>query len=285
MKKLGLGTVNFGMKYGLDQELSQSEINDILNLANQNGIKLLDTARDYGQSEEKIRQFCEKRISNFYISTKISKIKPEQNLKQSIEDSLTKSLKALCKNSIDIFSLHQSDSFILENPNFWMIIDDLKNKNRIKKFGISVYDIDDVTQLSKIILQQIDVIQIPLNFIDRRFESILDLIRNSGIQIIVRSIYLRGILAQELSEIKDYQIRSYCNELFQKNPHLKQYSLKEIAFNYAYFNSKVDNIIIGVSSINDLLEALKFSESEAIEFSNIIWPKELPRDVYDPRKW
>jgi len=285
MKKLGLGTVNFGMKYGLDQELNQSQINAILNVASQNGIKLLDTARDYGHSEIKIGLFSEKYSSDFYISTKINKIKPELDLKGSIEDSLTRSLIDLQVDSIDLLYLHQSDPFILEDTGFWILIDDFKNKNKIKKFGISVYDIEELAQWNNTMLSQIDVIQIPYNLIDRRFDAKLDIIRSLGIQIIVRSIYLRGILAQEVSDIKDFQIKSYLKDLFQKNPKLRRYSLKEIAFNYAYFNPKVDNIIVGVSSVNDLIEAIKYSESEAIDFNGIVWPKDLHRDVYDPRKW
>jgi aryl-alcohol dehydrogenase-like predicted oxidoreductase len=246
---------------------------------------LLDTAREYGQSEEKIGFFCENEHSEFYVSTKIMKIQPENNLIQDIEVSLSKSLNALRKDSIDLLSLHQSDAFIINNPNFWILIDELKNKNKIKKFGISIYDVEEFTQLDESMLSHIDDVQIPLNLIDRRFETIIDYMRSLGIQIIVRSIYLRGILAQKINDIKNYQIKSYCEDFFIKNPHLKQYSLKEIAFNYVHFNPKIDHIIVGVSSGNDLLEAVKFSESEAIDFNHVVWPDELPRDVYDPRKW
>ena len=52
--KLSLGTVQFGKKYGISNTsgiVSYNEAENILNTAKDAEIKMLDTANDYGESE------------------------------------------------------------------------------------------------------------------------------------------------------------------------------------------------------------------------------------------
>ena len=54
MTKLALGTVQFGMDYGINSgiKVEQNEVLKIVNLARKSGIKLIDTAQLYGSSEK-----------------------------------------------------------------------------------------------------------------------------------------------------------------------------------------------------------------------------------------
>ena len=74
LKKLGIGTVQFGTKYGISNTFSRpnyKEVNNILKLATRNNILTLDTAPEYGRSETKIGKSFSK---NFRIITKTAKI-------------------------------------------------------------------------------------------------------------------------------------------------------------------------------------------------------------------
>ena len=59
ISKFGLGTVQFGLDYGFTKRKTQDEVNSILKTAVDNNITLIDTAREYGDSEEKIGNFIE----------------------------------------------------------------------------------------------------------------------------------------------------------------------------------------------------------------------------------
>lgn len=51
--KLALGTVQFGLPYGVANQqgqVTETEVNSILDLASANGINTLDTAIAYGES-------------------------------------------------------------------------------------------------------------------------------------------------------------------------------------------------------------------------------------------
>jgi aryl-alcohol dehydrogenase-like predicted oxidoreductase len=55
--KLGIGTAQFGMNYGISNttgEVILTEIKEILSLANIEGINLIDTAAGYGNSEQNL---------------------------------------------------------------------------------------------------------------------------------------------------------------------------------------------------------------------------------------
>ena len=61
MHKIALGTVQFGIPYGISNQLgktSKSKIEEILQYAHKNGINTLDTAALYGNSEELIGSFA-----------------------------------------------------------------------------------------------------------------------------------------------------------------------------------------------------------------------------------
>ena len=75
LQKLGIGTVQFGKKYGISNTLEEpnyQEVNKILKLAIKNNISILDTASEYGTSEIKIGKSHLK--NNFKIITKTVKI-------------------------------------------------------------------------------------------------------------------------------------------------------------------------------------------------------------------
>ena len=72
--KIGLGTVQFGLNYGISNKLGQTNFKDsfeIVNKAKNNGINLLDTASSYGNSEILLGKMNinEMKIISKFIST------------------------------------------------------------------------------------------------------------------------------------------------------------------------------------------------------------------------
>ena len=71
MSKLALGTANFGLEYGvknLHTKLSDPEIGDIIKVANEAGIKTVDTAQAYGNCEQRLAPLLN---SKFEVVTKV----------------------------------------------------------------------------------------------------------------------------------------------------------------------------------------------------------------------
>ena len=95
--KLMLGTVQFGMAYGVANvsgKPSSETIRQILSESFCNGVNALDTAPEYGDSEEIIgKTLADLKLSGkFQIVTKIPKVPENCDPEKFIENSLKRSL-------------------------------------------------------------------------------------------------------------------------------------------------------------------------------------------------
>ena len=107
---LGLGAGQIG-----EREVSDREAATLLNAALDAGITLVDTARGYGTSEERIGRHLAARRDEFVLSTKggydiegTDDWTPE-NLRRSVE----RSLRLLRTDRIDVFHLHSCSAEVL----------------------------------------------------------------------------------------------------------------------------------------------------------------------------
>lgn len=155
--KLILGTVQFGMHYGINNKNgipTGEESFAIMSKANELGIRYLDTAAAYGDSEKIIGNY--KRVignnDHFKIITKISGNK-------SFTAQVKESLEKLNCSNIDILLFHSYKSFF-ETPNVLEEVKSLREKGVIERLGVSVYNNFEIDELLKI--DDIEVIQLPL---------------------------------------------------------------------------------------------------------------------------
>ena len=186
--KIILGTVQFGLDYGVSNKKgipSNKELKEIFSLAENNGIFLLDTASGYGNAEKRIGDISN---GNFKIITKISNI----DNAQSIENQIKKSLFNLKSDFIYGCLFHNTNE-LLHNLFLWEELNKLKKLGLIKKIGVSLYHPKNLENLLSLKIIP-DIIQIPFNIIDRRFEPYFERLNKLNIEIHVRSIFLQGLL-------------------------------------------------------------------------------------------
>ena len=99
VQKLSLGTAQFGSNYGISNQYGRPkeiEAYEILKIAHDIGIKYIDTAPAYGESEQIIGRFMGEIVKNYFsIFTKLSKFEHETirkndiiNIKKSFYSSL-----------------------------------------------------------------------------------------------------------------------------------------------------------------------------------------------------
>ena len=108
IKKIILGTVQFGLEYGINNTLGKpkaSEVYKMLEYAASNGVKTLDTADAYGNASELLGVFNKKNPGLFWINTKFKKTK------ESLELQLLKTLLLLNVNNINTYFYHSFSDF------------------------------------------------------------------------------------------------------------------------------------------------------------------------------
>lgn len=287
MSKLGLGTAQFGLNYGIANQFGKikfSTAKEIIYLAREKKINLIDTAISYGESEDVIGKIG---ISNFNV---ISKLPPPpkncNNLKDWIEKEFRLCLKRLKVKSLYGLLVHQTESFIGEKGKILIdTLNNLKSRNLVKKLGISIYDVNELEDVFK--TMKIDIVQAPLNIVDRRLETSgwLSELHRKNIEIHTRSTFLQGLLLMPRTKIpakfnkwlKIWDRWEY--ELANNN-----LDAKTVCLSYPLSLREVDKIIIGVDNIEQLNEIVLASKKK---IKNVNWSFMISYDqmLINPSNW
>lgn len=294
ISKFGLGTVQFGLDYGFTKRKTQDEVNDILLTAFDNGITLIDTAREYGDSEDKIGNFMANYKNNFVVATKLRIIEDLDdlnytNLKNNIYGSVEESLEKLQLNRIPILQLHQTIDELYKNDDFWRVIHQLKEDKLIDLFGVSVYELPETKFITQNYNDCVDFFQIPYNVFDRRFDDIQKELDENSIGLVSRSTFLKGVIPCSmddtprcLNDIKPFKqkLQDLANEC--------GCSVAELASVFVYYNEYINSTILGVNSPEELESNIKsIDKFDNTILKNIDFDSLKIDDDYltDPRKW
>lgn len=272
--RLGIGTVQFGVNYGISNNTGQTtlaEVSKILSLASENGINILDTASAYGESEKVLGAFD---LSNFKV---VSKFLPPDN-DVLIEKQLFKSLKNLKVDSLYGYLAHRA-SDVIENPDQWIELQTLKQKGLVQKIGFSFNLPEEVDNIVKLKMYP-DLIQVPYNYFDNRFEKYIELFKSMGCEVHTRSAFLQGLffLDQEKLMTNFSFIAPIIKSLQEKHKDM----LSGALLNYCFSNQSIDHIIIGLNDskqLSDNLEAMK----NAQPLTKLLI--EMPDYITTPSKW
>ncbi len=146
---LGLGTVKFGrnegVKYPHDFDIPEEcFLADLLSLAKDLGVNMLDTAPSYGMSEERLGRLLQGQRQDWII---VGKAGEEFKNRQSIynftpehfEKSLMRSLKRLKTDYLDVLMIHSngSDMAILKKDELLRTLEDFKTRGLVRAIGAS----------------------------------------------------------------------------------------------------------------------------------------------------
>lgn len=258
--KLGIGTVQFGMNYGLTNhtgKTSMIEAGKILETALKNGIQIIDTAKAYGNSEEILGKLLPA-SNTFKLITKIPGITTQTNVSEVLKNHFYDSLNKLNQPSLYGLLLHHAKDLLSVNGDeIHDVILSLKEKGYIKKFGISVYEEEDIERIRE--KYHIDLVQLPISIFDQRFNQsgYLKKLHESGIEIHARSIFLQGLLLEDPKKLPSFFDPIKKDIIFFQNEMKKEHiSLVEAALNFVVNIDEVDHVIIGVNDSTQLEEIL-----------------------------
>jgi len=283
IKKISLGTVQFGINYGINKKkINFKEIKKIINYSNKIKIKKIDTAIAYGKSEKILGSFS---LKNWRITTKIPAYRvsygdPEKWTKNQIKNSL---------NSLRIKRLHgvlfhnTNDLFNSNGKKIYKALLNLKKRGLIKKIGISIYDFKNLNKILKIF--KIDIVQVPFNIIDRRLlkSSLLDLQKRNKIELQVRSIFLQGLLLKNL-KYKNLKFNRFTKIWTALHNWLynNKYNLLDVCINDC-LRYNFDSIIIGFENLNHLKRIINYKK-----INNLRLPVSFSSNknsLINPTKW
>ncbi|MDA9262625.1 aldo/keto reductase [bacterium] len=256
---LVLGTAQLGLKnYGINNQenLSDEKVQNILRFAKTNNINFLDTSDLYGDALDKIQ----------VIADDFFKLILKLNFKPILKnDEKIKYVEQMMKNTDYDSILFHNHNELIANPNLWNSLLKRKKEFKINKIGVSLYNFSELKKLNENNIFP-DSIEIPYNIIDTEFNPHLKKIKENGTEIIVRSVFMQGLLfmnPQDVPEkLKDYQeVLQQLVKLTQKH----NVSLTKLMLDYVKKNSYIDKLVIGIDSIKQLEENIVVFKSEINE--------------------
>ncbi|MBE9523992.1 MAG: aldo/keto reductase [Chloroflexi bacterium] len=203
VSKLALGTVQFGLPYGVANQkgqVSSSVAKSMLKLAAENGVDTLDTAIAYGESESRLGDVG---TQGFKLVTKLPAIPDTcSDIHAWINEQISSSLVKLGVGSVYGLLLHRSEQLLgTYGEEIYQALDGLKKTELVEKIGISIYSPSELDAL--IPRYRLDLVQAPFNLIDRRLylSGWMQKLKQDEVEIHTRSAFLQGLLLMPRSAI------------------------------------------------------------------------------------
>ena len=275
IKKFGLGTVQWGLPYGIANRLgitSPETVTTLLTHARAQGIEILDTASLYGKSEAVLGG---NDLEGFKVITKTPIFTG-----QRFADAKINQLVATFCSSLDLLGIRKVYGLLIHNADNLMThygerllveIMKLKNEGLVQNIGVSVYDGNQIDSILK--LFNPDLVQLPLNVLDQRLlkSGHLELLKRRGAEIHVRSVFLQGLLLMPLNDVPSF-FRPIYPLLVRWNDAAKEqgFSAHQAAIAFVKNLPYVDTVLIGLDSLGQFNACLdSFSSDREFDASGL----------------
>ena len=285
--KLILGTVQFGLRYGIANvhgQPTQTEVNTIIAAAAEGGIRMLDTAATYGESETVLgRALKATGLGNtMKVVSKVAVMPAEitwEEARSHIRKSLENSLANLQVDSLYALLFHREADF-----RFFSVLEELVKEGKLQYAGCSL---DGYVPEG---IEHATAVQVPGNVLDRRFLSFTREAHQRGTKVFDRSVYLQGMLLMpqekipvHLQELVPYRLKleSLAGEL--------GISASELYMRYLLSIPEIDGVLTGVDTVDQLKNNMAVAHQGPLpdgilERIQTIVP-ELPERLIRPSKW
>lgn len=273
VSKIGLGTVQFGLDYGISNHSGITgieEVKKILSFAREVGIDMIDTAYGYGKSEEVLG------LAGIQDLKIVTKFLPESygiNLQEQVRISLER-----LKTGRLYGLLAHRPMDILENPNIWGNMLLLKKNGIVEKIGFSF---NKPEEADKILDRGFtpDLIQAPFNYLDSRFRNLMILLKDKGCEIHSRSTFLQGLFFVSTNKLPKFfeEIKPILSDIQRKGELLPTLLLKH-CMNQGF----IDRVIFGVNNQKQLKQNI-----ERLEIDDVLpaLDKEFETEILTPSSW
>ncbi|MBF0347408.1 MAG: aldo/keto reductase [Magnetococcales bacterium] len=262
--RLGLGTVQFGLDYGISNQrgrVSEEQAAQILSTAERRGVTMLDTAAGYGDSERVLGRMMVNYPGRFRVVTKMTATAATQATReegQKVRAVLAQSLNRLGLPSVYGLLAHRAADLL--QPGGQYLIDamvECKSLGQTEKIGVSVYSGAEIDKILELFIP--DIVQLPINVADQRLihSGHLDLLKRHGVEIHARSMFLQGLLLMSPEALPDYfsPVRSRFAKIRAAFVE-QQWTALEGCIRFAMGRPELDVVLAGVTGVDELEEIL-----------------------------
>lgn len=266
---LRLGTVQFGMDYGINNQKkpSVSDCVAMLDFATQNGVTNLDTAFAYGSAENVVGEFLKKKtisreklnISSKLVPNVMDEITPE-NYELKVLELIKGQLKTLGTDYLDVYLYHSAR--YIYNDALLSALQVAKKEGLAKKVGVSVYEPDEAKK--GLANDKVDFMQFPYSIFDQRMlaSGIFDLPLN-GTEIDTRSAFIQGLIIMGENDIPPFLAKA--KPIVRKIDEVcAKYNVNRVALamNFVKQQKSISSLVFGVDNMDQLKADINYFNKE-----------------------
>ena len=284
--KLALGTVQFGLPYGIanqNGQVSRKDVKGIIELAALSAIDTLDTAIDYGESEACLGQVG---VHTFKVITKLPALPNNvADVRLWVREQMQASMQRLNVTSIYGLLLHRPQQLLgSKGTELARAIEQLKAEGLVIKTGVSIYSPSELDSVLNVC--HIDLVQAPFNLIDQRLKSSgwMQKLHDAGIEVHVRSVFLQGLLLMPATAIPEKfkfwlpLLNTWHSWLYENKTTAVQACIE-----FVQAQPQINKIVVGVESVHQLKQLIQATKEQ----SNTVWPDINCSDerLINPSNW
>lgn len=259
--RIALGTVQFGMAYGIANagQVSPNEVAQIIATARAAQIDTLDTAILYGSSEIVLGTVG---TSGFRVVSKLPALPVDcTDVDDWVRSEGRGCLERLQSRRLAGLLLHRpADLLGRRGAYLYQALLALKDDGLVEKIGYSVQTPEDLGGLFERFSP--DIVQLPFNVFDRRMQTSgwIDRLKVAGVEVHARSAFLQGLLLLSTGAIPP-KFTAWSNLFARWHTWCADYeiSLLDGALGHVLSIDGIDRVVVGVDSNTQLQEILTSS--------------------------
>ena len=286
IRRLALGTVQFGLSYGIANQTGQVTCNEaaaILDYGSAAGLDTLDTAIAYGESEQRLGEIG---VRQWRIITKLPPVPGScTDVHAWVQESILGSLERLRAPKLYGVLLHRAQQLLgPQGDALYRALVAIKDQGKAEKIGVSIYDPGELDALCS--QYQFDVVQTPFNIVDRRLATSgwLTRLHEAGTEIHVRSIFLQGLLLMNAAS-RPATFNRWQPLWQQWHAWLSEQELTPLqaCLGFVLGQSQVDRVVVGVDSLMQLKGILANVGTQFVKPPAMLMSEDM--NLINPSRW
>lgn len=284
--KLALGTVQFGLSYGIANSQGQvglDQAREIVTVARSSGLDTLDTAIAYGQSEATLGQLD---LKDFKLITKLPALPDDcTDVRGWVEIQLADSFERLGCSRIHGLLLHRPEQLSGgQGTALYRTLNELKRQGLVEKVGVSIYEPQELDRLFD--EMHFDLVQAPFNVLDTRLidSAWLQRLPALGCELHVRSVFMQGLLLMPAPE-RPAKFSRWAPLWREWDDWLQASELTPVqaCLRHALAFAEISRVVVGVDSARQLEEIVQAASGELPEIPSTL--RSSDPDLLNPSRW
>ncbi|HEY2032275.1 MAG TPA: aldo/keto reductase [Rhizomicrobium sp.] len=300
--ELVLGSVQLGLAYGAANRTGMPSHGAALKLVHRAadaGITKFDTARSYGESENRLGEALEARrgIRTVTKLSPLSELAPDavrDDVREAVDRSIWASLLALRRARLDCLLLHRAAHMFAFKGWVWERLLEHLEDGTVLSLGVSVQTPEET--LSALNCLDVTHIQLPFNLLDWRWlqSGVVARIRSRAhLTVHARSVFLQGLLAAdsasvwpEIGGVNAPDLIDFLSELARQ---FERASTADLCLAYARGQDWIDGVVVGMETEEQLEMNLRLSARPPLSVEDCAEIERrvphVPAQLLNPAEW